>query len=298
MELRHLRYFVMAAEEKNISRAAARLNISQPAVSRQIRDLEGELGIALFDRGSGGLSLTEAGQAALLHAQDLLRRAAGLEAAMAAFKRSPKRSLRVGFIPTALPGFLAAALRAFNQRREDVCTQIREMSPLEQEQALRRGEIDLALLGTPRPQLSEEFRSTVIAKTQMAIVLPDDHLLALRRSIDLAELEGERFVSLHERHFPGRPALIADLGERAGFTLGVGMKAEGLQELLGLVAGGAGVGVLPADVHQLPHPGVVFVNMRRPKLQLVSAAVWREASETAELVELIALLKAASKNNR
>ena len=78
MELRHLRYFVMAAAEQRISGASARLNISQPAVSRQIRDLEEELGVVLFHRDSSGLSLTEAGQTALSHAQDLLRRAGDL----------------------------------------------------------------------------------------------------------------------------------------------------------------------------------------------------------------------------
>jgi DNA-binding transcriptional LysR family regulator len=294
MELRHLRYFVMAAEEKNISRAAARLNISQPAVSRQIRDLETEFGVALFERESNGLSLTDAGQAALLHAQDLLRRAAGLESAMASFARKPKRSLRVGFIPTALPGFLAGGLRAFNQKYDDVCTQILEMSPLDQERALRRGEIDVALLGTPCPEMAAEFKSETIITTPVAIVLPDDHLLALRKSIDLAELEGERFVSLHERNFPGRAARNAVIGGRAGLTRVGGMKAGTQPVLLGLVAGGAGVGVLPADVHQLPHPGVVFVKMRKPKLKLVSAAVWREEAETDEILELVALLKQAT----
>jgi len=295
MELRHLRYFVMAAEEENISRAAARLNISQPAVSRQIRDLEGELGVPLFDRDSNRLHLTEAGQAALVHAQDLLRRAGDLQSAMAAFNRTPKRSLRVGFIATALPGFLASALRTFNREHDDVTVQIREMSPLEQENALRDGEIDVALLGTPCPQLLTEFEAQVIQKTQMAIVLPDDHLLALRKSIDLAELEGERFVSLHEKHFPGRPELIKHLGEQAGFTLDVRSKAEGLQELLGLVGGGAGVGVLPEDVDQLPHPGVAFVKMRKPKLQLESSAVWNRAAESQELLDLITALKTGSR---
>jgi DNA-binding transcriptional LysR family regulator len=94
----------MAAEEKNISRAAARLNRTHPAVSRQIRDLEEELGVTLFDRESKGLALMDAGEAALVHAKDLLRRADGLQAAMGTFKGEPKRSLRIGFIPTALPG--------------------------------------------------------------------------------------------------------------------------------------------------------------------------------------------------
>ena len=296
MELRHLRYFVMAAEERNISRAAARLNISQPAVSRQIRDLEQELGIALFERESSGLHLTEAGQTALLHAQDLLRRArpTDLATAMEVFKQPSKRALRVGFIATALPGFLTASLRTFNRSHHGVCTQIRELSPLQQEQALRAGEIDIALLGTPCPELKKEFRTEVILKTPMAIVLPDDHLLALRKSIDLAELADEPFVSLHEKHFPGRPALLADLCERAGFTAKVRLKAAGLQELLGLVGGGAGVGVLPEDVHQLPHPGVVFVKMRKPRLNLTSSAVWRQDQESTDLLELIALLKSSA----
>ena len=295
MELRHLRYFVMAAEERNISRAAARLNISQPAVSRQIRDLEDELGTQLFAREANGLELTEAGELALPFAQDLLRRAADLSTAIRSLNRPALRHLKVGFIPTALTGFLAAGLRRFNREFEGVCTQIREMSPKEQEEALRSGEIDLALLGTPCPQLADEFAVEAILKTPMAIVLPDDHLLALRKSIDLAELAREPFVSLHEKHFPGRPQMLAELCGRAGFTADVRLKAEGLQEMLGLVAGGGGVGVLPADVNQLPHPGVVFIKMRKPKMELVSSAVWRKNGEGVDdVMGLVRLLKEAT----
>ena len=119
MELRHLRYFVMAAAERNISRAASRLSISQPAVSRQIRDLEAELGVTLFDRESDGLHLTDAGETALAHAKDLLRRTTDLELAMDVFKQPSKRSLRIGFIATALPGFLASSLRTFNRSHDN-----------------------------------------------------------------------------------------------------------------------------------------------------------------------------------
>jgi DNA-binding transcriptional LysR family regulator len=293
VELRHLRYFVTAAEERSISRAAARLNISQPAVSRQIHDLEDELGVPLFERGSNGLALTRAGAAALFHAKEVLRRAGDLAVAVAPFRGGPERTLEVGFIPTALPGFLAAGLRAFSRGHPGVCTQIREMSPKEQEDALRRGELDLALPGAPCPELAAEFCTAAIRKSPMAIVLPDDHPLAGRRALDLAELAGEPFVSLHERHFPGRPALLADLFGSAGIAPEVGLKADGLQELLGLVAAGAGVGVLPADVAQLPHPGAVFVKMRKPRLTLVSSAVWRRDRESPELLALVEALKQA-----
>ena len=142
--------------------------------------------MALFERESNGLRLTEGGEAALPHAKELLRRAGDLVGAMEALNRPEKRALRIGFIATALPGFLAAALRAFNRQHNDVCTRIREMSPQQQEAALRNGEIDLALLGTPCPQLKDEFKVEPILKTPMAVVLPDDHLLALRKSLDLS----------------------------------------------------------------------------------------------------------------
>ncbi len=294
MDLRHLRYFVMAAEERNISRASARLNISQPAVSRQIRDLEEELGVPLFERESNGLRLTDAGRTALMHAQDILRRSKGMTEAMQAFTRPAKTSLQVGYIPTALPGFLAAGLRTFNHRHEDVCVQIREMAPRQQEKALRKGELDLALLGHACPELRKDFRVVAIRKTPMAAVLPDDHLLALRKTLDLAELADDVFVSLHEKNFPGRPEMMADLAEKAGFTPDVRFKADGLSEILGMVSSGAGVAVLPADVYQLPHPGVVFVKLKRPRIYLESTAVWNAESGTPFIDELVTALKAAS----
>lgn len=296
MELRHLRYFVTAAEEGGISRAAARLNISQPAVSRQLRDLEEELGVKLFTRKSQGLTVTEDGETALIHARDLLRRANAMTAAFQRRKAKPRKTLHVGFIPTALPGFLADGMRRFNAEHPNTCVQIREMSPREQEQALGKGEIDLALLGTACPEVRRRFNTTNILKAPLSIVLPNNHLLALRKSIDLIELEGESFVSLHERNFPGRPQLIADLSEKAGFALEVSIKANGLSEALGMVAGGAGVAVLPADVDRLPHPGVVFVKMRKPRIHLTSSAAWRKEDADPEIETLVQYLEESGRS--
>jgi len=275
MELRHLRYFVTAAEEGSISRAAARLHISQPAVSRQLRDLEEELGVKLFAREAQGLTVTEDGETALTHARDLLRRANAMTTAFKRRQAKTPKTIHVGFIPTALPGFLADGMRRFNEQHPGTCVQIREMSPREQKTALGKGEIDLALLGAPSPEVKRRFATASILRTPMSIVLPKNHLLALRKSIDLNELEGEPFVSLHERNFPGRPQLIADLSDKAGFAIEVSVKVDGLSEALGMVAGGAGVAILPADVDRLPHPGVVFVRMRHPRIYLTSSAAWR-----------------------
>ncbi|MDB4798755.1 LysR substrate-binding domain-containing protein, partial [Verrucomicrobia bacterium] len=121
---------------------------------------------------------------------------------------------------------------------------------------------------------------------------------ASRKSIDLAELSEERFVSLDERFFPGRPEMMAELGRRAGFKPEIRFFAEGFSELLGLVAGGAGVAVMPADVAQLPHPRVLFVPLRRPKINLISSAVWSKQRESKALLDLLSLLSRPIKQTK
>ena len=291
MELRHLRYFVTAAEEGSISRAAERMNITQPAVSRQLKDLEEKLGTKLFKRESQGLSLTGSGETALLHAKDLLRRAKRMEEALKPVSGIPRKVLKVGYIPTALTGFLAEGMRKFNQTHENTCVQILEMSPAQQETALQGGELDLALLGSPCPIIQKNFATAAILRVPLAIVLPDNHLLALRKSIDLVELADEPFVSLDEKNFPGRPELLAEISESAGFPVQVGIKANGLSEALGLVAGGAGVAILPEDVDSLPHPGVTFIKMKSPRIYLESSAAWKREDPGAEVLELVGMLK-------
>lgn len=292
MELRHLRYFVMAAEEANISRAASRLNVSQPAVSRQIKDLEEEFGVALFERAHNGLRLTSAGESALAHALEILRQSSVMMEAMEAIARkSHAVSIKVGFLPTALPGFLVEGMRRFNRIYSNVCVQIFEMPPREQEAALRNGEIDVALIGDPSPEVRQDFRVETVRKTEMAIVVPNDHRLAKRRSAELSELGDEVFLSLSEKHFPSRPQLMADLFSRAGIDPEVAIHANGLSELLGLVGGGMGVAMAPADLEQLPHGGVVFIKMKKPKHTLLFSAAWRREGDSSAIEKFVEVLQ-------
>ena len=295
MELRHLRYFAMAAEELNISHASARLNISQPAVSRQIKDLEQELGVQLFERLRDGLKLTHAGHTALAHAHEVLRQSGAMEEAMAPFRKSQDRiPMAIGYIPTALPGFLANGLRQFTQDHGHIRIQIFEMAPREQEKALRDNRLDLALLGTPCPELKQHYRVRVIREVPLAIILPAGHALASRKKLALSELANERFVTLHEAQFPGRPAMMKDLFGQAGIAPEIVEEATGLSELLGLVGAGAGVAVAPADLDQLPHIGVRFITLKHPTLMLVSSAVWKAERETPELLALVGMMERGS----
>jgi DNA-binding transcriptional LysR family regulator len=292
MELRHLRYFAMVAEEENISHAAARLNISQPAVSRQIRDLEKEFGVALFDRERKGLKLTEAGQSALVHARAILMQSSGMLKAMDAFRgEGEKESLRIGYTSTALPGFLADGLKTFNERHPNVCVQIQEMTPGDQEAALQKNEIDLALLGSASPEVKKKYRVEVIKKSFLALAMPDDHPLAERKTIDLSALGNESFVILDDQAFPGKKEMTKEVLQKAGLSLGRMQIAKGFSELLGMVAGGAGLALIPESVGSLAHPRVKVIRVRKPQVSLFSSAVWSEARESNPLLAMVELLR-------
>jgi DNA-binding transcriptional LysR family regulator len=287
MELRHLRYFVTVAEELNISRASARLRISQPAVSRQLRDLEEELRVALFIREKHGLKITPAGQSFLAHARDLLRRSGDAVKQMAAFSEQAKETLAVGYIAPVLSSLLTPALRSFSQAHPKAEVTLREMTPGEQVKALRAGRIDLALLGNPCADLDREFMVTVLTRIPFQAVLPDNHLLALRKRIALSELEGEPFIGFAEETFPGRNDAICAGCQAAGFTPRFKHYVENLTALPALVAAGKGVTLAPAEVSQLAHPQAVFVPLAPPVPSVVSAAAQRKDDPNPLLRELL-----------
>jgi len=291
VELRHLRYFVTAAEELNISRASARLRISQPAVSRQIHDLEEELGVALFERRKNGLSLTRAGESYLAHARDILRRSGEAASHMNSFRKAPASKLAIGYIAPVLANILTPALRAFERTHGETELKLKEMTPEDQVKSLRDGSIDLALLGNPCPELASEFEITVLRRIALHAVLPDNHLLAKRKRLGLAELKDETFIGFVEEAFPGRNAAICAACQQAGFTPRFRDRVESLSALLAMVAAGRGVTLAPAEVSQLPHPQAAFVPLKPPVPSIISAAASRKGEKNAALTELLALCR-------
>jgi LysR family transcriptional regulator, benzoate and cis,cis-muconate-responsive activator of ben and cat genes len=286
MELRHLRYFVTVAEELNISRASARLRISQPAVSRQMRDLEEELGVVLLDRRKSKLKLTDAGEVFLAHARDLLRRSNDAASDMARFRPRARHKLTVGYIAPVI-ATLTPALRTFGHTHPDVELVLREMAPGDQVTALREGRIDLALPGSPCSELAKEFEIVELEQIPFEAVLPGDHLLALRKRLALAELKDDSFIGFEETRFPGRNDMICRACQQAGFTPRLVHRVESLSALLAKVAAGDGVTLAPREVGQLPHPGAVLVPLKPPFPSVSSAAVFRKGAAKPTIVDFL-----------
>ena len=161
------------------------------------------------------------------------------------------------------------------------------MPPGEQPKALREGRIDLALIGNPCLEVEREFAVTVLTRIPFQAVLPDNHLLALRKRIALSELEQEAFIGFAEEQFPGRNNTICVACQAAGFTPRFRHHVENLTALLALAAAGKGVTLAPAEVSQLPHPQAVFVALAPPVPSVVSAAARRKDDANPLLRELL-----------
>jgi len=275
MELRHFRYFVAAAEELNISKASRRLNVSQPAMSRLIRDLEGELGTPLFVRERFGLSLTVAGSKLLVYARQILDTTNEAVRVVGSLPDAGS-TLNIGFISSSIGSFLGAALRAFREANQNIDVKVHELSPADQVKALSKHQLDIAFIGNLCDSVTDEFQTKVLFSLQLAAVIPATHRLARRKQISLKELAADEFIGYSEESFPGRNQTIINACRVAGFKPDMRYQADSLVEVLAMIGSGAGVCLMPADVTSLPHPDVTFIAIREKLDPIRFAAVWRQ----------------------
>src|SRR5215207_4822370 len=194
MELRHLRYFVAVAEELHFGRAAERLRIAQPPLSRQIRDLEREIGAPLFERVPRGVELTPAGSAFLPEARLTLAQAERAQRTAQRAARGETGRLRVGFVEAATySGILPDVLGFFRMHLPDIGISLLEMDPVEQAEAFRDGRIDLGMLHSPPADADRWLRVEPVYSDALVAALPNGHALAGRSRLTLGTLAAEAF---------------------------------------------------------------------------------------------------------
>jgi len=284
-DLRQLRHFIAVAERLHFGRAAAALHISQPPLSRSIRDLEARLGVTLLARTRRKVELTPEGARFLEDARRLL---AQLEHAVLEVGRMAAGGgrLRLGFVSLADYGVLPRLLKAYKAARPGVALALREMLSPDQAAALAAGELDFGLLLPP--VAGAGFEHIVIQRERFLAALPARHRLARRRGrIAMRELADEAFVMAPREIAPGLHDLIAELAARAGFTPRVAQEAIQMQTVVSLVSSGMGVAIVPSSVANLGRRGVAYRELAdaHPRLDLWLA--WRGGSLGAAAREFV-----------
>ncbi|QND15865.1 LysR family transcriptional regulator [Rhizobium leguminosarum bv. trifolii] len=264
MELRHLRYFLAVAEEGNFTRAAGKLGIGQPPLSQQIRDLEREVGAALFHRVPHGAELTAAGTAFLGEAKASLAAAEKAKLAAQSANRGETGRLSLGFTASAaFNPVVSTSIRRFRARWPEVQLSLTEMNTLALMQKLERGELDATFM---RPGLDDPagIRLRRLPDELMVIALPASHPLARRSSVPLAALAEEPFIL-----FPRLVGLslyddVVLACRKAGFELTVAQEAPQISSVVNLVAADLGVSIVPASISQIKLEGVAYRPIEGP----------------------------------
>ncbi|OCX65624.1 LysR family transcriptional regulator [Thioclava sp. SK-1] len=257
MEMRHLRYFVAVARERNFSRAAEALNMAQPPLSRQIRALEQELGTALIDRSARPLRLTSSGRLFLEQAEQILAHAEATKQMIERSSQSDKLSVVFGFVASTMYGRFPALIRDFRKHARDVDVNLVEMSSLEQIGALKEGRID-AGFGTQRFE-DPAVRRVLLREEKMVVALPEAHPLAAGRTpLSLARIAQEPQILYPSKPRPSYADQVLAVFHDHGLTPAIAHEARELHIAIGLVAAEEGIAVVPESLERLRMDGICY----------------------------------------
>ena len=292
MELRQLRYFVAVAEELHFRRAAERLHISQPPLSQQIRALEDELGFALLERTRRRVQLTPAGEAFLRDARAILSELEGAVTTARRIDAGQTGRLRVGFVGSALLSIVPGTVERFRSSRPGIAIELRERSTFDQLRAVSAGVIDVGLV---RPPIEGEadLRAETVLRERTVAALPAAHPLAALARVPLRRLGAEPLVLFPRAQAPGfHDLLIGALADR-GAGPRVIQYAPEMLTIIGLVAAGTGVSLVPASVSRLALDGVAYRPVSgAPRSELV--AITRAADDSSLVRAFVAEATAAT----
>ena len=288
IELRHLRYFVAVAEERNFTRAAERLHIAQPPLSRQIQQLEEVLGVQLFERNTRPLRLTDTGRFFYTHALQLLAQTTELEA-MTRRVAKIERKMSVGFVGSTLYGMLPRIIRRFRTEHPDIEMSLHEMSTMDQIKALKEGRIDVGF-GRIRHD-DPAVRRVVLREERMIVALPLGHHLASgHATLSLHDLVEESLIIFPKAPRPSfADQVLAAFHDRALKPRRLHEVRE-LQIALGLVAMGEGISVVPSSVYGLKRDDVSYVELDDPSLVSPIIMSMRMLDESEDLREMQAMI--------
>jgi DNA-binding transcriptional LysR family regulator len=284
--LNQLRYFCALADTGNFGRAAARLHMSQPPLSRQIAALEQDLGTSLFLRTAKGVALTAAGRQFLSDATEILRLVAQAEHNAAATGRGEAGQLTMGFTMCAAYSVVPDLTRRYTRAFPKVDLRVRELMPNALEHDLKNGVIDIAI-SFPGSE-GARFKTRPLLREPLSLVLPERHALAKARKIDVSDLAEERFLIVPRDQASSLHDSIVQCCRAAGFDPIIGLEVYLQQTIVNFVAEGLGIGFVPASMQRSQVKGAVFRKVDDPPM-IDQLLYWSLANKNPCLAGFLAL---------
>ncbi len=256
-----IRSFLAVMEEGSVNKAARRLGIAQPTLSRHIQSLEQETGGALFERGTKGMAATDLGFFVRDRLKPLLNEYDMATADIRAFADGRHLQLRIGYIGLAAARFLNPALAELRKTHPNIKLLLFDQTPSDQLKALRDGHLDVALIGQEAAALGDDFYQRRAAKLGVCAVLPDNHPLSRKSSAPMSSLKGEKFIGVSEEAVPGRNQWMINLCAKAGFKTDFIAHTKDVSETFTLVASEGAVTLLPDYIESHSLPGTCYVRI-------------------------------------
>lgn len=283
MNINRLRYFCTVAEELHFGRAAERLYMAQPPLSQQIRQLEEELDLVLFERTTRKVSLTSAGRALYADASSVLSEFDRFARRVNEVKSGTRGTLRIGFVDSASYDVMPRLLKTYRSNWPSVEYELRSMSSDEQIAALERDRIDLGLGRTTGSQVGDAgpITATVLQREPLAVAVPDDHRLAKESEIQLAELSQASFIGFDRQVSPSLHRELVQMLQARSIDYRPVIEAQEYATILGLVASGQGIALVPTSVQTLRPPNLTFLSLTDADASIALLLMTRQEDDSA-----------------
>jgi len=298
MELRHLRYFVAVAEEENVTRAASKLHVSQPALSRQIHDLEYELGVVLLERSAKSVRLTEAGRVFLVEARAVLQRAAEAVKTAQAVAGGTEGEIHVGYAPSLTVQILPQALRTFQVDFPGVRVILHDLSTEEMVTGLRDGKLHVSLMVHPGKNKMQGLRFEELARYPMCLAVALTHPLARSRSVKWTKLADENLIAYSRADYPEYHEELETLAKLIGGKPRISEEHDSVTSIIAAVEAGRGVALVPSCIACLVGPRLKVLPLTPATGPIVVGALRRDGTGSVAVQKFIAAASAKTSSPR
>lgn len=297
MELRHLRYFAAVGDALSFTKAASNLHLAQPSLTRQIKDLEEELGVRLLNRTKRQVSLTEEGRSFLADAKRVLAHSSEIVESVQRLSRHEVPALNIGYVANLFPPALPATLSSFQRKFPTVSINLFDLSYGDQFRALEESKIDLGFVGSRKPVEERGLQFHLIASDKTVAAVAKSSPLAKQSVVKMKDLKSMFFIGMSETSSPGYREWLTTSCRRSGFTPKVLQDADIERTVIQAVAAGLGVALLPDQIKTLPHEDVV-IRPLSPALSTESCIAWRTDNPSTALKAYVETVRSLASSMR